>query len=374
MINYNDLRPEEDFKKRDYELVFPDMTSAEKARAIAKLLGLKHGLDQVIAPRRSDENLIIASWNLKEFGHTTQRLAESYFYIAEILSYFDLICIQEIKSTMDDLLILMRLLGEDWGYLVNDITEGDAGNSERSCYVFNKKRVHLAGLAGEIVLWDALTARSTIKQLKRTPYITGFTAGWKTFALINLHLQPGNDSEDVAYRKEEVTLLLQALGYKRTHNRLWTDNLILVGDFNFYNGDTKDTPTINAIEATGYREVDSLVGVDTNASQTEAYDHFFLTRNESFTLGQSPSGKENGGVFDPFEYVFQTGEATLYAEYLQEQYTGNKDMTDPANQATYFNHPWRKNQISDHFPIWFELVIDSSDVFLERSLQHYMPS
>ena len=373
MLNYNDLRPEDDFKKRDYELVFPHMTAAEKARTIRKLLELKRGLDGMLPQRRADENLIVASWNLKEFGHTTQRLPETYFYIAEIMSCFDLICIQEIKSTMNDLQILLRLLGDDWGYLVNDITEGDAGNSERSCYLFNKQRVQLAGLAGEIVLWDTLTASSTIKQLKRTPYITGFTAGWKTFALINVHLQPGNKPEDVAYRKAEVDLLLQALTYKRTHGRLWTENLVVVGDFNFYEGATKDAPTIAAINAAGFREVESLIGVDTNATQTEAYDHFFLTRNESFTLGQRADGKENGGVFDPFAHVFKTGEESLYAAYMQAQYTGSKDMTDPTNQVAYFNHPWRKNQLSDHFPIWFELVIDSSDVFLERSLQSYAP-
>ena len=373
MLNYNDLRPEEDFKKRDYELVFPHMTAVEKARAIGKLLELKRGLDSDIAQRRSDENLIIASWNLKEFGHTTQRLPETYFYIAEILSYFDLICIQEIKSTLNDLRIILRLLGNDWGYLVNDITEGSAGNSERSGYIFNKKRVELAGLAGEIVLWDTLTATSAIKQLKRTPYITGFTAGWKTFALINVHLQPGSTPTDVAYRSAEVDLLLQALDYKRTHGRLWTQNLVVIGDFNFYQGDTKNTPTIAAINAAGFREVESLIGVDTNVTQTEAYDHFFLTRNETFTLGQADDGRENGGVFDPFSYVFKIGEEALYAEYMQAQYTGSKDMSDPANQMDYFKHPWRKNQLSDHFPIWFELVIDSSDVFLERSLQSYTP-
>ena len=38
----------------------------------------------------SDENLLVASWNIKEFGHLKKRLFEAYFYIAEILSRFDL--------------------------------------------------------------------------------------------------------------------------------------------------------------------------------------------------------------------------------------------------------------------------------------------
>jgi len=31
----------------------------------------------------------------------------------------------------------------------------------------------------------------------------------------------------------------------------------------------------------------------------------------------------------------------------------------------YFRHHWRRNQISDHFPIWFILATDSSMPFLE---------
>jgi len=125
------------------------------------------------------------------------------------------------------------------------------------------------------------------------------------------------------------------------------------------------------IHNAGYREVESLVGVDTNASQTEVYDRLFLTRGEYFSLGQDTEGKENGDVFDPFNYVFKDGEESIYKKYMKDHYTGTRDMTDPANQKRYFNNPWRKNQISDHFPIWLELITDSSPVFLERNLQSY---
>jgi hypothetical protein len=177
--------------------------------------------------------------------------------------------IQEIKSSVKDLEILLRLLGDDWTYVINDITEGTAGNSERSAYLFNKTRVEFAGLAGEIVLWDELTADSPIKQLKRTPFMTGFRSGWKTFALVNLHLHPGDDEDDLEFRREEMRLLLAALKHKVDAGRLWNENLIIAGDFNFYNGADKDGPTIAMMAKAGFREVDSLMGVDTNASKTE---------------------------------------------------------------------------------------------------------
>lgn len=232
------------------------MQDTEKQRTITNLLRLREGLRRTIARKQSDANLLIANWNIKEFGHTTQQLYEAYFYLAEVLSCFDLVAIQEIKSTLTDLYIILKLLGDDWGYIVNDITEGDAGNSERSAYRFNKKRVEIAGLAGEIVLWDELTKDSMVKQFKRTPYMTGFRAGWKTFVMINVHLHPGKTPADIQYRRTEVELLLQALKAKQEKGRLWNENIILCGDFNLYAGPDHDDPTIRMLNAAGFHEVE----------------------------------------------------------------------------------------------------------------------
>ena len=371
MPNYNDLRPEDDLKKKGFALTFPEMLDVEKKRTIQNLLLLRAGLRKEVAVKKAENNLLVASWNIKEFGHTTQRLDEAYFYIAEIISIFDLVAVQEIKSTLKDLDIIMRLLGDDWGYIINDITEGTDGNSERSAYLFNKRRVELAGLAGEIVLWDDLTRTSVVKQLKRTPYIIGFQAGWKTFAMVNLHLHPGDDDNDIAYRRAEVDLLLKALHEKVSRGRLWNENLILVGDFNLYTGSTKDDPTIEIINQAGFKEVENLIGKDTNASMTESYDRFFLTSNKYFTLAKNDQDKENGGVFNPFAYVFKDNQPALYKDYMKQHYTGSKDLDIETNLRRYFLNPWRKNQLSDHFPIWFELIIDSSDEFLTDKLNSY---
>ncbi len=364
---YNDLRPQSDYEHRDYALVFPEMTDEEKVRTIENLIRLKDGLAKEVVPKKTDNNLLVASWNIKEFGQTKQRLNESYFYIAEIISHFDLVAVQEVKSTLKDLEIVMRILGSGWDYIINDITDGDDGNSERSAYLFNNKRVRLSGLAGEIVLWPEITDGSEITQLKRTPYITGFKAGWKSFAMINLHLQPNKNDAHVAYRKEEVRLLLKALDKKEKN--LWTQNLILSGDFNFY--EDKDDEAIALIQDAGYREVESLLGQDTNASETEAYDRLFIKSNSYFEVAKDDQDNEVGGVFNPFDYVFKEAEHTIYKQHMIDDYTGtSKDLeNDAGDLLSYFKHPWKKNQISDHFPIWIELVIDSSKRFLENKKQ-----
>jgi len=193
---YDDLRLESDIRAKGLPQTFPDLTNAARIRIIDGLVDLKPALVSAVPPRKTEDNLLIASWNLKEFGHTKQRLPDAYFYIAEILAAFDLIAVQEIKSSLRDLEIVMRLLGPDWRYMVNDITEGVAGNKERSGYIFNTHRVRLSGLAGEIAIPPEISADGTLKQLKRAPYMTGFIAGWKRFAMINLHLHPGDASDD----------------------------------------------------------------------------------------------------------------------------------------------------------------------------------
>lgn len=368
---YNDLRPKDDLMKRDYALVFPNMEDFEKKRTLENLLKLREGLRNEITIKKADHNLIIASWNIKEFGHTAQRLCEAYFYIAEILSRFDLIVIQEVKSTLKDLYIVMRILGKDWNYIINDITEGTAGNSERSAYIFNTKRVEFAGLAGEIVLWDELTQNVDIKQLKRTPYMTGFKAGWKTFSIISMHLHPGDADDDIEYRRKEVELLLNAIKEKIKKGHFWNKNIILAGDFNFYNGSDKDDDTIQMVTNAGYKEVESLKGKVTNVSQTAAYDRLFITTNKYFTLAKNGQDLKNGGVFNPFNYVYEIGNEQVYKTYMKAHYTGSKNMDDPNNLEKYYKHPWRKNQLSDHFPIWFELITDSADSFLSEKFKHF---
>jgi endonuclease/exonuclease/phosphatase family metal-dependent hydrolase len=360
---YNDLRPTSDYKDRDFALVFPAVSTETewKIRTIKSLLRLKTGLDEKIPSRKTETNLLVASWNIKEFGHTTQRLPEAYYYIAEIIARFDLIAIQEVKSTLKDLEIVMRILGSDWDYLVNDITDGVDGNSEQSAYIYNTERVRLSGLAGEISLWDELTKNSPVKQLKRAPYVTGFRAGWKRFAMVSLHLHPGQETDDLAHRGEEIRLLLEALAAKK--GEFWTENLVLCGDFNLYK--TKDDPAVLEITDSGFSEVDGLVGKDTNASQTQAYDRLFFKESPYFKVMTDDQGQGVGDVFNPFEFVFLPNEHVSYKQAMLDVYGGEKDLeNDAVALEDYFMTYWRRNQISDHYPIWFELAIDSSVSFL----------
>ncbi len=368
---YNELRPSSDPKRESYSLLFKNIfPERDKKRTIKNLLSLRKGLEKEIPDKVSDKNLLICTWNIKEFGHTDQRLPEAYFYITEILNRFDLIAVQEVKKTLDDLKIIMRLLGSDWDYIVNDITEGNKGNSERSAYIFNTNRVKTEGIAGEITLWNDLTKNSTVKQLRRSPYMTGFSAGWKKFSLINVHLTPGKTPKAVAERTEEIRLLAAAINHKRKRNNLWNKNTILLGDMNLYK--SKDQQGISYLNQSDFIEANSLQGVKTAVSSAEAYDRIFFDIDRYFQIATNDQDVHQAGVFNFFDYVYPLSDVEKYKKSMKEAYGGKKLNLDlKADRVKYYKNPWRKNQMSDHYPVWVEIVTDSTDGFLQSKLRGF---
>ena len=370
---YNDLRPKERLIPNKYSLIFIDengsqeMSEDDKKRTLNNLLSLKQGLLNDVPRKKVDDNILLASWNIKEFGHITKRLPEAYFYIAEIINAFDIVAIQEIKSSLDDLETIMRILGSDWSYIITDITEGSSGNKERFGYIYDTRRVKHSGLSGEIVIPPELFEQSEIKQLKRTPSITGFESGWKKFSIVSLHLHPGekaasgNQRSDHDIRKEEVELLLKVLSDKKEDGHLWSKNLILLGDTNLY---MEDTDIVQLITDEGFKESDGLLGKMTNASLNEIYDRIFLNVDRFFKLMKDENDQEKGGVFNLFNYVFSSDQIPKYHDYMLAHKENPSTLTSDAAFKTYFNRYWKRNQMSDHFPVWIEIDIDSSPNFL----------
>jgi len=97
----------------------------------------------------------IGTWNIREFGNTKYGGRDSYeplYYMAEIISNFDIAAIQEVRDDMREFLELRQILGPDWDYLATDVTDGGAGNGERMVFLFNRNRVRFRNIAGELTL------------------------------------------------------------------------------------------------------------------------------------------------------------------------------------------------------------------------------
>ncbi|KAK0340512.1 hypothetical protein LTR94_030205, partial [Friedmanniomyces endolithicus] len=89
---------------------------------------------QNIPTKTIDGDVLIASWNIREFDSRKYggRLTDASYYIAEILSHFDLIAIQEVREDLSALERVQGLLGSWWKYVVTDVTDRAlGGNGER---------------------------------------------------------------------------------------------------------------------------------------------------------------------------------------------------------------------------------------------------
>ena len=144
---------------------YDDVNTLEtKQRAAQKIKALRGALEAHIKaasltdgmplPSERSKFVRIATWNIREFDSPSYgyRSQEAKAYIAEILSHFDLIALQEVRRDLDALDDVKRLLGSNWSYIATDVTEGASGNKERMAFLFNRDRVWFRNVAGELVL------------------------------------------------------------------------------------------------------------------------------------------------------------------------------------------------------------------------------
>lgn len=108
-------------------------------------------------PRAIDRTgtLRIGTWNIREFGNTKHGGRDSYeplYYMAEIISNFDIAALQEVRDDLREFHALQRILGPHWDYIATDVTDGAAGNGERMVFLFNRNRVQFRNIAGELTL------------------------------------------------------------------------------------------------------------------------------------------------------------------------------------------------------------------------------
>lgn len=306
-------------------------------------------------PAKSETQLLLATWNIQHFG-STERYDESLWYIAEVLSRFDLIAVQEVKQSLRDLEIVTQLLGPWWRYLVSDVSAGDLGNEERLAYLFDHRRVRFSGLAGEIVLPPIKNEKGDLypaRQLVRTPYMAGFRAGWFSFIISTIHLIWGEEVEDFAPRVEEIEQVTDFLVNRRSEHGAWSRNMILLGDFNMFD---PNGVAAQALKNSGFSIPHGRENLRaTNVGhQARFYDQIaFLLEDAE---GMNPTSL---GVVDFFDAVYSDEKFEYYRDGLR-----TSSGAVPADPWSYYQQYWRRREMSDHLLLWVQLPIDFSDAHL----------
>lgn len=344
-----------------YELEPKDKTDRRIAQ---KLLKLREVMAAEVPERTLNESLLLATWNIREFDSSKygERSKEALYYIAEIISHFDIVAVQEVNADLKALRDLMEILGDWWEYIITDVTAGTAGNRERGAFVYDSRKVKFGGLSGEIVV-PPKGKMEPAEQLARTPFVCGFEAGWLRVEICSVHIYYGQSKAFDPKRLKEIQWLSDFLAARVGETEAWARNLVLLGDFNVFA--TKDQ-TFKAIEKNFFIPP-QFKELTSNASRNRHFDQMgFTSRAFDADYVREHLKTFPAGVFDFFNHVYTDEEEKLYAPQIGQAYKVNKrgePRTD--RQKRNYYRQWRTFQMSDHFPMWIELKVDYGKPYLE---------
>ena len=367
---------------------------ALRLRAVDGLRAIRKLVRDAMPATTLHDTLVLGTWNIRNFddnrfGHGP-RITESMYFIAEVMSAFDVLAVQEICRDLGPLKQLMRLLGPNYDYIVTDVGEQDGGNNERLGFIYNRSKVRFKGVAGEMVLpvRDLIAFKDKNLQPARSPFGCEFMAGWFRFLFTTVHIYFGKESQgspEYARRVKEIDAVAAAI-VKRAEKE--PCSYILVGDFNI---DELGDPSGNALVRNGFQTAQNNIG--SNSDKTRFYDQISWLPKKG-AVRQTRSGR-NQGVLDVLSAVMTGDQFPDYQPAVVATINGqlakvraerdtllakNKDvrkadkriaeltalLADPAGQRDYYLDIWRTFQISDHLPLWVELEIDFSAEYLTR--------
>jgi endonuclease/exonuclease/phosphatase family metal-dependent hydrolase len=376
-----------------YWLLKSLIPEAERKRVVTNLAALRAQLDAEVPPKNAESDLLLATWNLRDFDKDNrrgwgERFPESHFYIAEVLSRFDFVAVQEVNR-LGEWEQVTRILGPSWDWIATDVTEGPGGNGERLTYLYDTRKVRFQNIAGEIVLPASLLITANVepksgdkgkietsvegekgeeevgKQFRRTPFAALFQAAWFRFEICTVHIYYGEESgKPLEERIEEIGRIGEFFGKRAEEDFDEKRSLILLGDFNIVGRDHK---TMKALLDSGFEVPKALrEAPPTNAEKDKFYDQIaFRTRpGELEYLESAGKGADaRAGSVDIFKNVYTADQFDDFK--AQVDASDNAHTKDAEKDPLAYYLDWRTYQFSDHAPLWVRLQVNDSGEYLK---------
>ncbi len=317
----------------------PNITDLPPANIQQELDTLRLTLNQEIPPKRLEQNLLIATWNIRAFGNITRKWVSepddspkrdlhATRCIAEIISHFDVIAVQEVKDNIRGLRDVMHLLGNEWGLILTDVARGAAGNGERMAYIFDTRRVQLSGLACELVVpqeqLQNIGPDALLQQFARTPYAVGFRSARTTFVLVTLHILFGSTARQ---RIPELKAIAKWMSDWAKRISDYEQNLLALGDFNI---EARGDLLAQTFLSEGLHIPEQMEQTTRSIfDETKFYDHI--------------------AWFDG-----SNGQPRLSMEFIQG---GNFDFVGKVLVDRHLTKQQLSFMMSDHYPLWAEFSL-----------------
>ena len=303
-----------------------------------ELAALRHWRDHEpgrAIPAKKSTRLLIATWNIANLGAQERRAAD-YALLAEIISWFDLVAVQEVKNNRAGLDQLLAALPDTWRTLYSDA----GGNDERMTFLYDSAKVTTRELVGEIAispsdLKNVKLPETTVAKFAgfdRNPYIASFQVRNTVFCLVNVHLYYGTatGAEDLERRALEAYAVARWCERESKSKYALTPIIAAMGDFNLPKA-IPDDPIFKALTKTGLELPEHSTEIGSNLTGDEHYDQVAF-----FPAGAGASFTGKAGVFDFDGGVF----ADLWSTKTPVQFR---------SYIRYF--------LSDHRPLWAEFKV-----------------
>lgn len=281
-------------------------------------------------PDKQNGRLLVATWNIANF-EVQDREPVHLDLIAEIVGWFDLVAVQEIRDDVTGLRGLKERLPRQWQILFSEA----GGNDERQAFIYDSSKVAVGEKVGKLTVPPPSLEHAGGKGFRgfdRNPYLAGFQAGDLTFLLANVHsIWGGTGRDDLRRRAAETKAVAWWCDKRAKDPNAYSTDIFAMGDFNLPKAATGDA-VFDELTRRGLRlpEHQTVIGT-TIAREEKHYDQVaYLPRHSQADL------TGNHGVFDY--------DAVLFHGLWEDR--GDVDYDRYAKWA-----------ISDHRPLWVELLI-----------------
>jgi endonuclease/exonuclease/phosphatase family metal-dependent hydrolase len=283
-------------------------------------------------PAKTKDTLLVATWNVANLG-VQDRLDSDYALIAELMSWFDLVAVQEVNDDLRGIEAIHDRLPARYDLLFSDAS----GNRERQAFLFDTRRVKRLKEVGRVAIPPsqlpriATTGTTTpFTGFDRGPYLASFESGACRFALLNVHLFYGSEAPADLDRRTLETFAV-AWWADRTHRdkKSYVGDIVPLGDFNLPKAEPGDR-IFDALVSLGLTTPPHSSQIGSAIASDSHYDQiaFFPGSTMNRFAG-------NCNVFDFDGALFQD----LWASRTEAQFRA-----------------YTRFHISDHRPLWAEFL------------------
>ena len=315
---------------------FPKPKFAYSYTVQTEIAALRAHRDFRNIPPREQGRLLLATWNLANFG-LQRRRDQDLQLIAEILSWFDVVAVQEVRDDFSDLEKVRYFIGGSFRLLFSDV----AGNNERMAFIYDTQKATLLEKIGEISIPPSQLRHIKLKGVTerftgfdRNPYFATFqVSADNSFLVANVHLFFGSDraARDIQRRALETYAVARWADLRRKSKFSFTREIVALGDFNMPKKDPAD-PIYKALTSRGLELPDHTSEVGSNLASDKHYDQI------AFFPGQTKNCFRQMGVFDFDMAVFRS-------------------LWDDPKRSEADYRRYVRYYLSDHRPLWMELNV-----------------